>query len=289
MKHLSPEIQRSIKQLQIKTKRMLRSSQASERLTPLRGAGFEFDQLRDYSPGDDIRYMDWNAYARINSLMVKQYKEERSRSIVLAMDISKSTTFGTAQSIKRSYNNTVMALLSLVAHYSGDVISLVQFSNTIEKFIPFNHNSLHMHKLLESIYCSESTQSGTSLTILANFLKRLKRKSVIILVSDFIDQTEFSSSFKHIAQKHELIAIRITDLAELILPNIGFIELQDTETGEIAELDTRNSSLLASQLMERLALQKKNLQKIGAKVVDLTSNKTSLDIFIKLFCKQMRY
>lgn len=284
-------IQKYIRYLHIKTKRLLQSKLVHDRITPLRGSGFEFDQIRDYSVGDDIRFIDWNAYARTNNLMVKQYHQERSRSILIALDISASTEFGTGIYSKREYANTIAGMLAFAGHYGQDAVGLLLFSQDVEFFVPPQHNRAHTYSMLNHIFHTQARMKGTSLGKLAQYLQKLKKKSLILLLSDFIDSQEYYySSLKNAGKKHEIIAIRTVDFVETCFPSVGFLHGQDSENEQIALLDTRMTHKeLRNWLLNRRILEKKGLQKCGLKVVDLVPNHSSLDHFIKSFCIQMRY
>src|SRR5258707_662959 len=187
---ISPEIVSKIKQLEIFTRRLLNGSLVGDSRSAIKGTGFEFDQIREYNFGDDIRFIDWKASARNNKLLVKQYIEERSRTIFLAVDISHSSIFGSGLHNKHSRIVELASVLALVAQHGKDHVGLLMFSDTIASYIPPGNSLHHVHRIMETMLSFKPKQSKTDISkALQHLLSIKKSDAIVFLISDFIDET----------------------------------------------------------------------------------------------------
>lgn len=254
---ISSEVIAKVKQLEIFTRRLLNGAMVGDSRSAIKGSGFEFDQIRGYTFGDDIRFIDWKASARNNTLLVKQYIEERSRTIYLLVDISKSSFFGSRGSDKWSRIAEIASILSLVAYHGKDQVGLVLFSDQVELMVSPSSSLSHIHMLIETLLTTKPKQSQTNISAaLKYFLSLKKQNGIVFLISDFIDDA-MDAYLSQVAKRFDTIAIRCLDPYEKALPSVGFITVQDVETGLEGELDIRKKKrdYIKAVLSERLIHQ----------------------------------
>src|SRR5579872_4207588 len=186
---IAPSIATKIKQLEIFTRRLLNGALVGDSRSAIKGAGFEFDQIREYSFGDDIRFIDWKASARNDKLLVKQYIEERSRTIFLVVDVSRSSIFGSGLHNKQSRITELASVLALVAQHGKDRVGLLLFSDKVEAYIPPASSLHHIHHIMEQMLLFTSQRSETNISCALERLLSLKKSDAIVfLISDFIDE-----------------------------------------------------------------------------------------------------
>ncbi len=235
------EILKSVKKLEIKTRRLVEGLLLGAYHSIFKGRGIEFSEVREYIAGDDIRTIDWNVTARMNMPYVKEYIEERDLTVYIVFDISGSSDFGMEKSKKRAAVELVTSLM-FAAMRNNDNVGMVLFSEGIEKFIPPRKGRKHILKLVRELICYKAKNKGTGISNAMRYLSKIaKKRSIIFLVSDFFDEG-FESSLKIISRKHDLISINIRDLRENEIPDVGYIELEDEETGEQFLVDTSDSA-----------------------------------------------
>lgn len=289
---LTSEIVHKIKEIEVHTKRLLRSTQVGDSRSALKGTGFEFDQIRHYQTGDDVRFIDWNASARMNTLLIKQYIEERSRTIMLAVDLSASQSLGSQTNIKRDTAAQVASVLALVSDVGQDRVGLLLFTDKVELYIPPARGKPHVHTIMRNLFGYTAKGRGTNITEALKHLAQLKQHDALIfLISDFIDETMNHAYLSCIAKRHDLIAVRCLDPHEYNLPSIGFLPIQDSETGEQLVLDTRqkSTSSLRAFLHNRVNQQTKILKRYGATLLDIENNSSFIGTIIRFFRRRMRY
>jgi len=288
---LSKDVLKKIKLITIKTKRLLRGTMAGDSRSALKGTGFEFDQIREYQFGDDVRFIDWKASSRLNNLLVKQYIEERCRTIILAVDVSASGIMGSENSLKRDIFAEVASILTLVTAAGKDRVGLILFTDEIETYIPPARGLNHAHLIMQKLYSHEPTRRTTNVSAPLKKLAQYKQKDAItFLISDFIDTNIDPKLLGHVAQKHELYAIRCLDLNEKKLENFGFIPIEDSETGEQSLLDTRHANgAINSYLTERLQEQSKLFKKKGVRLLEIANNHTFMNDLVRFFKRRMQY
>ncbi|HLC07325.1 MAG TPA: DUF58 domain-containing protein [Candidatus Babeliales bacterium] len=289
---VSPEIASKIKQLEIFTRRLLNGALVGDSRSAIKGSGFEFDQIREYNFGDDIRFIDWKASARNNKLLVKQYIEERSRTIFLAVDVSQSSMFGSGTSNKYNRITELASVLALVAQHGKDHVGLLLFSDKIEEYIPAGSSLHHIHRIMESMLSFKPKQSKTDISkALQHLLSVKKSDAIVFLVSDFIDEG-LDTYLAQAARKYDLIAVRCLDGNEKSIPAVGFITVEDLETGELVELDlrgTRNNDVKRF-LAARIEQQNKLFKRRGVDLFDVSPDRTDyLSEMVKFFRRRMLY
>lgn len=289
---ISSTIAAKIKQLEILTRRLLNGALVGDSRSAIKGSGLEFDQIRDYAFGDDIRFIDWKASARNNKLLVKQYIEERSRTIFLAVDVSQSSIFGSGENSKYNRITELASVLALVGQHGKDQVGLILFSDTIEEFIPAGSSLQHVHRILDRMLSFTPKPSKTNISqVLQHLLAIKKSDAIVFLVSDFIDDA-LDTYLGQAARAYDLIAIRCLDTNEKIMPAVGFITVQDLETGELVELDlrdTRNNEVKRF-LGARIEQQNKLFKRRGIDLVDVTPERQDyIAEMVKFFRRRMMY
>jgi uncharacterized protein (DUF58 family) len=291
-KGISPDIVQKIKKLEIFTRRLLNGSLVGDSRSAIKGTGFEFDQIRDYAFGDDIRFIDWKASARGNKLLVKQYMEERSRTIFLAVDVSYSSLFGSGQRTKYDRIAELASVLALVAQHGKDRVALLLFSDKIELYIPPGNSLSHVHHVMTNLFSYQAKKSRTDITVALKHLLRLKKKDAIVfLISDFIDD-RLDTYLAQASHFYDMVAVRCLDDNEKSIPPVGFITVQDLETGEMVELDVRHyrGNEVKKFLAARLDEQDRLLKKHGVDLLQICPQKSDYLVdMIRFFIKRMAY
>ena len=244
------EVIQKIRRIQIRTSHKVDELLAGSWHSAFKGRGIEFEEVRPYQVGDDVRAIDWNVTARSDQPYVKLFREERELAVYLLIDISGSQNIGTHLQTKRELISELGATIAMSAIKNNDKVGLTLFSDDIEKHIPPRNGSRHVLRLIrEMLYC-QPVGNGTSLRrALEHLNQTAKRRSVVFLVSDFQDGY-FEKTLKIACRKHDIIPVVISDPRESEMPNVGLVRLQDEETGEVITLDT--ASRLNRELYSRL-------------------------------------
>lgn len=284
---LSPELFQKIKSIQIRTQRMVNDVFAGEYESAFRGRGMEFEEVREYRPGDDIRHIDWKVTARMGGPFVKVHHEERELTVMLLVDVSSSGAFGSGTKLKNEVAAEVAAVLAYTAIKSNDRVGLIIFSDRIEHYIPPKKGRAHVWRVIRDILSFRTPRRATDLGSALDYLNKVvPRRSVLFVVSDFLDQG-FEDRLRIAAKRHDVTAITIGDRREVALPRIGLIELEDAETGETILIDTydrnvtRGFELLAS---ERARDRSELFRSSGAGEVDIRADDDAwIDSFVRYF------
>jgi len=291
-KSISPEIVLKIKQLEIFTRRLLNGSLVGDSRSAIKGTGFEFDQIREYNCGDDIRFIDWKASARNNKLLVKQYIEERSRTIILMVDVSQSSIFGSGVANKQERITELASVLALVAQHGKDHVALLLFADDVVDYIPPGSSLHHIHHIMEKLLTFKPQQSQTDISKSLKYLLSVKKSDAIVfLISDFIDDS-LDTYLAQAARKYDLIAVRCLDTNEKVMPAVGFITVEDLETGELVELDirSRGGNGIKKFLAARVDEQNKLFKRSGVDLFDVSPERTDyLADMVIFFRRRMMY
>jgi uncharacterized protein (DUF58 family) len=235
---LPPELLRKIRRIEIRARRLVDHLFLGQYHSVFRGRGLEFSEVREYQPGDDERIIDWNVTARMGSLYVKKYVEERELTVYLLVDASASQTFGTAAQTKAEVSAEIGALLALAAVRNNDRVGLIVFTDRIERFVPPRQGSRHVLRIIRDLLYLRPEGRGTDVAGAIDFLNRVaRRRSVAFLISD-LHSSDFEAPLRVAARRHDVIAITMSDRRELALPAAGLLELVDAETGESAWVDS---------------------------------------------------
>lgn len=235
---LPREVVQKIRRIQITTNRVVNESLAGSYHSVFKGRGMEFDEVREYQAGDDIRTIDWNVTSRAGRLFVKRYVEERELTVMLLIDVSASTHFGSVEKSKSEVAAEIAALIAFSAIRNNDRIGAILFTDRTEKFIPPRRGSTHVLRVIREVLYHEPGHCGTSIRKAIEHLNLLVRKrAVVFLISDLLDQG-FEKTLKAANRRHDIVVIQIIDRRESELPDVGIVELRDSETGEITCVDT---------------------------------------------------
>ena len=248
------EILRKVRQIEIRSNRLVAELFAGSYHSAFKGQGIDFEEVREYQPGDEVRTIDWNVTAREGFPFVKQYKEERELTIVLAVDISKSTQYGSSFESKREKLAELAALVAFSACRNGDKVGLLLFSDQTELYLPPTKGHKHALRILREVLFRPTQGKSTDLNRAVQELNQVtRRRAVIFLLSDFIEDQVFSNEegsahevlyhqLSYTRLKHDLICVRVFDPRETELPDVGLIDLKDLETGQTITLDTSDSN-----------------------------------------------
>lgn len=243
---LPKEIIRKVRRIEIRTKKLVNDVFSGEYHSIFKGRGMEFEEVREYQPGDDIRIIDWNVTARYGYPFVKKFTEERELTVMLLVDASSSGEFGTAQRMKGEIAAELCSVLAFSAIKNNDRVGMIIFTDKIEKYIPPKKGSSHVLRLIREVLYFKPEDQRTDINCALEFLGRIiKRRCVVFLVSDFLN-AGFEKMLSIANKRHDVIAIKIVDPREIELPNVGFIELEDTETGEEILIDTKDPKVRRS-------------------------------------------
>jgi uncharacterized protein (DUF58 family) len=262
---LPSEILKKIKRIEIKTTRMVNEVFSGEYHSIFKGMGMEFSEVREYQPGDDIRHIDWNVTARYGHPFLKVYREERELNVMLIVDLSASQRFGTGQRFKTEAAAEITALLSLAAVKNNDKVGLLAYTDEVELFIPPKKGKNHVLRLIrEILYFKPSGKRTNTAAALEYLLGVTKKKSVVFLISDFIDKN-FEKPMGVAARKHDLIALKLGDSLEMKIPKTGLVRFQDLETGNEFLVDT-SSGKFKKLFQKRVIEHNKYFDNITAKL-----------------------
>ena len=237
------ELAKKIRYIQIYTNRAVNNVLAGEYESVFKGRGMEFDEVREYMPGDEIRTIDWNVTAKTGKPHVKRYVEERELTVMFLVDLSASGSFGSVAKSKNEVAAELCALLAFSAIKNNDKVGLIVFTDTIEMYIPPKKGQIHALRLIRELLYFQPKQVNTSIQIGLDYLGRIShKKSVVFLISDFLEGG-YEQAMRITAKRHDLIAISVADRRELVMPNVGLIELEDAETGEVVVIDTGSAKV----------------------------------------------
>lgn len=288
------EILRKVQRIQIAASRSVDDLMAGQYRSVFRGRGMEFDEVREYQPGDDIRTIDWNVTARAGAPFIKRFCEERELTILFLVDISASGIFGSGDQSKLEVMVEIAALLMFSALRNNDKVGLHLFADDVVACYPPRKSKGNVLRLLREIVAAEPVVGETNLPAALEYLNRVqKRRAVVFVISDF--QTDVSHKALSMTNgRHDLVAITVSDPREHELPDVGFIQLEDAETGEIVEVDTRNErvrQLLRQQSAHRTDIVTEALRRAGVDQLPVSTREpymTSLRRFFAVREKRSR-
>jgi len=237
-RHTPAEILKKIRTLEIKTRGLVETAFAGDYHSVFKGRGMNFEDVREYQPGDEIRAIDWNVTARLGTAYVKKFTEERELTVILVVDVSASGNFGSTAQSKRELAAEVACLLAFSAIRNNDKVGLILFTDRVELFIPPKKGRSHTLRLIREILFFKPQGRGTEPALALDYLNNIvTRRAVVFFISDF-QAPDFSRALALSGRRHDFIAIHIRDEREKVLPNIGIITLEDAETDEQIEINT---------------------------------------------------
>jgi uncharacterized protein (DUF58 family) len=234
------ELLKKVRALEIKSKRLTNHLFTGEYHTAFRGQGMAFKEVREYQPGDDVRFIDWNVSARMGHTYSKIFEEERELSVYLLIDVSASSLFGTFKQNKQELITEIAAVIAFSAITNNDKAGLIFFSDKVEKYIPAKKGKEHVLYMMREMITHKPHSSHTDITKAIGYLNSVtKHKSIVFILSDFAD-AGYEHTLKVAARRHDIIGIQVFDKRDIDLPKIGLLRLQDAETGETILLNTRD-------------------------------------------------
>jgi len=271
---IPPELLRRIRQIEIRSRRLVNDLFLGEYLAVFRGRGMEFSEVREYESGDDVRTIDWNVTARLGAPYVKKFVEERELNVILVVDVSASELFGTVHQTKRELATELAALLSFSAINNNDRVGLVAFSGGIERYVPPAKGTRHVLRLLRELLYLQPSSRGTSIATALDYVSKVvKRRSTVFLISDFLDRA-YAPILRVTARRHDVVAISLTDPRELELPDAGLLELEDAETGARALVDSSDPELRRLYRQSALALLRERERLLASLNIDHVALRT---------------
>jgi uncharacterized protein (DUF58 family) len=280
------EIVKKIRQIQIYTSRMVNASFAGQYESVFKGRGMQFDEVREYMPGDDIRTIDWNVTARTGRPYIKRFVEEREMTVMFAVDLSASGRFGTIAKTKNQLAAEFCAVLAFAAAKNNDKVGLLIFTDRIELFIPPKKGSRHVLRLIRELLYFQTPKRKTDIPLALDYLARVIRKrSTVFVVSDFI-QADFKQSLSLLNKRHDCIAVPVSDPAEVLLPKVGIVEFTDAETGEMVVIDTSSGgfrSQYEGTNAQRFSRLKRELGSINVDCISVSTGKPYINDLIQFF------
>ena len=280
------EILKKVRSIEIKTKGLSNHIFAGEYNTAFKGRGMTFSEVREYEIGDDLRTIDWNVTARYNSPFVKVFEEEREITLMLMVDVSSSSSFGTKKRFKRELVSEISAVLAFSAIKNNDKVGVIFFSDKIEKFISPSKGKKHILRIIKEILTFESTSKKTNIKKALEYFNRVtKKRSICFLLSDFFD-SDFFEPVKLSAKRHDLVAVNTLDSRELEIPNVGLLSLQDLEEDNEILVDSSDRKFrrnFKNKQLSRLETLKKELSLCGADYIQLLTQEDIISPLINFF------
>lgn len=285
---LPVDLMRKVRRIEISTKKLVNEGIAGSYHSVFRGRGVEFSEVRPYQPGDEIRSIDWNVTARMGAPFVKVFVEERDLTVFLIVDVSGSFNVGSRFTLKRELAAEVAALLSFAALRNQDRVGAALVSDGLELFLAPRRRRSHVLRMVREILARPSGGATDLDAAVAQALRSLKQRSVLFIVSDFLE-TPFSNALKRAAGQHDLIVVEITDPRDLVLPPVTSIPIRDAETGRLGLV---NGKKLEADFMKRRGTRRQELEtltrRLGADLVQLSTDKPYLPPLISFFEQRRR-
>ena len=244
---LNARIHATVRRIEIGTRRLTNDSFQGGIQSRFRGRGMDFDEVREYAPGDDVRAIDWNTTARTGRTFVKKYREERQLSILFVVDMSASGGLGAGEITKREQASEIAGVLALAALRNDHRVGLALFTSEVERFVPPARGRSHALRIVRDLVAFEPVGRGTNLAgALRTIRERLRRRTVIVVLSDFLlgalGVDESLPELRALAQRHDVVTIRTGDSHDRELPSVGLVTIEDAETGEVVEVDTTSAT-----------------------------------------------
>jgi uncharacterized protein (DUF58 family) len=276
------EILKKIRRLELRTRRLVNAGFAGQYHSVFKGRGMNFEEVREYAAGDEIRSIDWNVTARMNTPYVKKFTEERELTVMLVVDLSASGTFGSVELSKRELAAEVASILAFSAINNNDKVGLLLFSDDVELYIPPKKGRLHTLRLIREMLYFEPKGCGTNLAGALDYLNRVtSRRAVVFLISDFI-APDFTKALTVSSRRHDVVAMPVSDPGESSLPNVGIITLEDAETGEQIDINT-GSRAVRQGLKDLEEKRRKALERLlRSRRIDIVRLTTNEDYLLPL-------
>jgi uncharacterized protein (DUF58 family) len=266
-----------IRKLELRTRKLAEEMLSGAYHSVFKGRGLDFEEVRQYAPGDDVRTIDWNVTARTGITHVRRYREERELAFVVMVDVSASGLLGSGQQSKRQLAAEIASILAFSALNNNDRVAMILFSDQVEQFIPLGKGQPHVFRIIREILFSKPRGTGTDIGVALNFLNKVfARRAVVMLISDFLDNS-YERTLKTTSRRHDLIGIHVYDERERNLPDVGWIRLRDAESGEVLEVNTSNAKVrekFAEAAEERLFKMRNLLRRTRTDLIEIPTGST---------------
>lgn len=286
MANIPLEFLRKVRRIELRTNRLVEDLFAGKYRSIFRGRGMDFEEVREYETGDEVRYIDWNVSARMNGLFVKVFREERELTVILAIDVSGSADLGSGRLSKRELMAEVASVLAISATSNNDRVGLLLFTDKVEKYIRPDKGRKHVLRLIREILFYEPERRGTCIEEALRYANHMvHRSSLVFLISDFLDEG-FEKAMRITNQRCDLIPILTVDEREMRLPKVGWVSLEDAETGEIVEVNTsdrRVRSEFARAADRRVESLRRECVSSGIDVVEIRSEQPYIESLQRFF------
>ncbi len=280
------EILKKVRQIEIRTRRLVTDSLAGQYHSVFKGRGINFEDVREYSPGDEVRTIDWNVTARTGRPFVKKFTEERELTILLMVDVSASGNFGSGAQSKRELSAELASVLAFSAIRNNDKVGLILFSDQVEKYIPPKKGRRHVLRVVREILFFEPKQKGTDIANALDFANKVvTRRAVAFLVSDF-QASEYQQALRMTNKRHDTVAVMVVDPRERDMPDVGLLAVEDSETGELMEVNTSSPdirSYFSNSSRNRLDVIRRDLRSSGVDVLELDTGKPYMPALMQFF------
>lgn len=288
---LPKEVLRKIRRIEITTSKLVTDFLSGQYESVFKGRGIEFDEVREYQPGDEIRTIDWNVTARMGHPFVKKFVEERQLTVMILLDASSSSSFGTTKRYKKELAAEVSAVLAFAAIQNNDRVGLIIFTDRIEKFVPPRKGLHHVLRVVREALYFTPKGKGTDIASALRYLDSVvKRRAVTFVISDFFAK-DFKKPLSIANKRHDVVAITITDPREEALPNAGIVELVDAETGRSFTIDTSSEKVRTGYAKKASTIHRERAEifgSVGVDHIDISTDKSYLEAFIKFFKMRKR-
>ncbi|MCF6169870.1 MAG: DUF58 domain-containing protein [Bacteroidales bacterium] len=283
------DIFKKVRKIEIKTRGLSNQIFSGEYHSVFKGRGMAFSEVREYQYGDDIRNIDWNVTARFNHPFIKIFEEERELTVMLLIDVSGSNSFGTQSQLKQDLVTEIAAVLSFSAINNNDKVGVIFFSDKIEKFIPPKKGTSHILRIIRELIDFKAESKGTDISEALRYLTNaIKKKATVFLISDFMDEG-FDKALQIANFRHDLIAVRVTDIRETEIPDLGLVRMMDAETGQKIWVDTGSARVRAhfgNRTRKKRAELDMLLSRNGVDMVKVYTGKDYVKPLINLFKKR---
>ena len=283
---LPKELLAKIRRIQIHTSHVANDVFAGHYHSTFKGQGMEFEEVREYMPGDDVRSIDWNVTARQGKPFIKRFREERELTVMLLVDVSASQAFGTNEQLKRELVAEVGATLAFSATTNNDKVGLILFSDQIEAHVKPAKGTRHVLRVILELLTHEPAGQGTNIAAALEHLNRvLRRRAVVFIISDF-EGADYERQLRIAKRRHNVIPVSIRDPREMELPNVRFVELVDNETGQRIMVDTSSAAFREAyrrQAAQRDEARQKMFQRLDAKAIELMTGQSYVEPLTRFF------
>jgi uncharacterized protein (DUF58 family) len=288
---LSTDLMKQIRRIEIRTRRLVNDSFAGEYHSVFKGLGMEFDEVRPYYPGDEVRSIDWNVTARMGQPFVKRYVEERELTLMLVVDASGSGDFGSVKRFKRELAAELAAVLSFSATTNNDRVGLLIFTDKIELYIPPRKGRRHVLRLIRDLLAFQPQGRGTDIKLALDTINQiLKRRSIVFLVSDFlVDPESYRKPLSMANRKHDVVAIDLHDPLETDIAGVGVLALEDAESGELVWVDTSSRAwrhAFSQQVTQLEGAKKGVITNAGVDRIDINTDQDYVSALTLFFDKR---